>query len=146
MHLPCTNTNVSVVHYCALATQKSCNAAPRRVQIGARKGSPCIAGNTFRRHRMRLTAPATVSALLLIAPALFAQSAAPNWVKVADKTAFTPRDSCGEMVYKDRMWLLGGWMDSFKDPPRDVWSSADGQEWTLATTEAAWKHADFPVT
>lgn len=90
----------------------------------------------------------TLFALLLLvgsATRATAESPAPNWVKVTDTTAFTPRDSCGETVYRDRMWLLGGWMDSFKDPPRDVWSSADGKEWVKATGEAAWKHADFPM-
>ncbi len=70
----------------------------------------------------------------------------PAWVKVTEKAAFSPRDSCGELVYKDRLWIMGGWMDSFKDPPRDVWSSADGKEWTRAVENAAWKHSDFPMT
>ena len=70
----------------------------------------------------------------------------PTWVKVTDKAGFSPRDSCGELVYKDRMWILGGWMDSFKDPPRDVWSSADGVEWTRVVENAPWKHSDFPMT
>ena len=95
--------------------------------------------------KMKLPSIAAVLSLLL-ASHLFAQSAVPDWVRVTDKTAFTPRDSCGELVYKDRMWILGGWMDSFQNPPRDVWSSADGKEWTRVTDAAAWKHADFPMT
>jgi len=70
----------------------------------------------------------------------------PAWVKVTDSAGFSPRDSCGELVYKDRLWILGGWMDSFKEPPRDVWSSNDGIEWTRATDQAPWKHSDFPMT
>src|SRR2546427_11203180 len=93
---------------------------------------------------MKTVMPARIAVLLLLITApLFAQSGSPDWIKVADKTAFSARDSCGEVVFKDRLWLLGGWMDSFKDPPRDVWSSADGIDWTLATNEAAWKHSDF---
>ena len=82
--------------------------------------------------------------MVLMTSAAFAEP--PAWVKVAERAAFSPRDSCGELVYKDRMWILGGWMDSFKDPPRDVWSSADGIEWTRAVENAPWKHADFPMT
>jgi hypothetical protein len=87
-----------------------------------------------------------VPVVLTLLTTAASQTVAPNWVKVADKTAFTPRDSCGEVVFRGRMWLLGGWMDSFKDPPRDVWSSADGVTWERATESAAWKHADFPMT
>jgi len=72
--------------------------------------------------------------------------AAPDWVQVAEQTDFTPRDSCGELVFGDRLWLLGGWVNSFEDPPRDVWSSGDGQQWTRVTESAAWKHSDFPMT
>lgn len=83
-------------------------------------------------------------ALLLLTTSLVAQQ--PRWTRVTEHAAFAPRDSCGEVVYKDRLWILGGWMNSYKDPPRDVWSSADGKEWTLAVENAAWKHADFPMT
>lgn len=69
-----------------------------------------------------------------------------DWVKVTDKAAWQPRDSSGEVVYKDRLWLLGGWFDSFAAPPRDVWSSPDGKAWDLVTPEAPWKHSDLPMT
>ena len=49
-------------------------------------------------------------------------------------------------MYKDRLWILGGWLDSFHEPPRDVWSSADGIAWTKVTEQAPWKHSDFPMT
>jgi Kelch motif len=69
-----------------------------------------------------------------------------DWVKVADKAGWQPRDSSGEAVFKDRLWLLGGWFDSFAAPPRDVWNSADGKEWKLVTREAPWKYSDLPMT
>ena len=64
------------------------------------------------------------------------------WVKVADTCAWTPRDSCGEVVYKGRMWLMGGWPGSVLD----VWSSANGTAWTRATPKAAWLHCDLPTS
>ena len=77
-----------------------------------------------------------------------AQEPTVDWVRVAEKSAdsFTPRDSCGELVFRDRLWIFGGWVDSFKDPPRDVWNSADGKKWSRVTEAAAWKHSDFPMT
>ncbi len=95
---------------------------------------------------MNFSLRSAIGVVLLSACSAMAQADPPNWVLVSDKNAFTPRDSCGELVYKDRLWLMGGWMDSFKDPPRDVWSSPDGKEWTLVTKEAAWRHSDFPMT
>src|SRR3954452_17218012 len=71
---------------------------------------------------------------------------APDWVKVTDKAGWRPRDSSGEVVFKDRLWILGGWFDSFSAPPRDVWNSPDGKTWKLVTNEAPWKHSDLPMT
>ena len=51
--------------------------------------------------------------------------APPNWVRVTDHAAWKPRDSCGEAVFRDRMWIMGGWFDSYSEPPRDVWSSPE---------------------
>jgi hypothetical protein len=84
--------------------------------------------------------------ILLLAMAALGQDAAPDWVQVTDKAGWQPRDSSGEVVFRDRLWLLGGWFDSFAAPPRDVWSSADGKDWKLVTKEAPWKHSDLPMT
>lgn len=59
-----------------------------------------------------------------------------NWVKVTDKAGWQPRDSQGELVYKDQLWIFGGWFDSFHAPPRDVWSSPDGKTWKKVTDDA----------
>jgi len=49
----------------------------------------------------------------------------------------------GNAVFKDRMWILGGGTyDTLKKPMRefynDVWSSADGVEWTRHVASAPW--------
>ncbi len=59
-----------------------------------------------------------------------------KWVNVTMKAAFAPRDGAGALTFKDRMWLLGGWNpgDKVRFPRicnNEVWSSADGAEWTL---------------
>jgi hypothetical protein len=84
--------------------------------------------------------------LLSTAALPLGQATAPDWVLVTAQAGWRPRDSSGEVVFKDRLWLLGGWFDSFSAPPRDVWSSADGKSWTLVTKEAPWKHSDLPMT
>lgn len=69
-----------------------------------------------------------------------------QWVKVNDRADWQPRDSQGEVVFQDRMWILGGWFDSFHSPPRDVWSSTDGITWTEVTRSAPWQHSDLPMS
>jgi hypothetical protein len=80
------------------------------------------------------------------AAAATADDKAPDWVRVTEKAGWQPRDSQGELVYRDKLWIFGGWFDSYHAPPRDVWSSADGKEWQLVTTEAPWKHSDLSMS
>ena len=87
-----------------------------------------------------------LSALLLSAASAFGADPVPDWVRVTDKAGWQARDSSGEVVFRDRLWVLGGWFDSFSAPPRDVWSSADGKTWKLVTKKAPWKHSDLPMT
>lgn len=70
----------------------------------------------------------------------------PNWVKITDRAGWQPRDSQGEVVYKDKLWIFGGWFNSFAAPPRDVWSSADGKVWKLVQKTAPWKHCDLSMS
>lgn len=58
------------------------------------------------------------------------------WQAINLKAPFAPRDGAGALVYKGRMWLLGGWNPGDKKHfPRicnnEVWSSADGKDWRL---------------
>jgi hypothetical protein len=56
------------------------------------------------------------------------------------------RDSQGEWVFRDRMWIGGGWFNSHEAPPRDVWSTADGKYWTQVEKPAPWIHSDLPMS
>lgn len=69
-----------------------------------------------------------------------------HWRLETAAAGWRPRDSSGEVVFKDRMWILGGWFDSYSPPPRDVWSSADGVHWEQVTDEAPWRYSDLPMT
>jgi len=75
-----------------------------------------------------------------------AQTEILDWVRATEHAAWAPRDSCGEVTYGGKMWLLGGWFSSHIIGPRDVWSSADGMTWTEVVHEAGWQHGDLPTT
>ncbi|MFO0950457.1 MAG: galactose oxidase [Isosphaeraceae bacterium] len=87
-----------------------------------------------------------LACLALLSTEVHAEDRVLDWVKVTDRAGWRPRDSSGEVVFKDQLWLLGGWFDSYSPPPRDVWSSHDGKRWSLVTPEAPWKHSDLPMT
>jgi hypothetical protein len=66
------------------------------------------------------------------------------WWPVTLDAAFAPRDGAGALVFRDRLWLLGGWNPQDKVHfPRicnsEVWSSADGLEWRLENPQAPWE-------
>lgn len=87
-----------------------------------------------------------IGCVLLLSTLVVGEEKAPSWVKVTDQAGWQPRDSSGEVVFKDQLWILGGWFQSFEAPPRDVWSSADGKTWKLVQKDAPWKHSDLPMT
>jgi len=65
---------------------------------------------------------------------------------VTDHAAWSPRDSSGEVVFKDRLWLLGDGTRWRVRARATVWSSRDGHEWTRVTAEAPWLHGDLSVS
>ncbi len=59
-----------------------------------------------------------------------------RWTHITDSAPFAARDGAGALVFKERMWLLGGWNPNDKKHfPRicnnEVWSSTDGALWEL---------------
>ena len=66
------------------------------------------------------------------------------WTPITFDAAFAPRDGAGALVFRDRMWLLGGWnpRDKVHFPHicnSEVWSSADGRDWRLECEQAPWE-------
>ena len=87
----------------------------------------------------------------LLGPAMVLSGAglvAPGWTKALSNASWPPRDSAGFWAFKGRLWVGGGWINSFSDPPRDVWSIEPGQqtEWQQAVAVAPWTHTDFATT
>ncbi|WP_437192663.1 Kelch repeat-containing protein [Planctomicrobium sp. SH527] len=88
------------------------------------------------------------AALLSVATPTQAQISFPaaDWELVTKNAQWQARDSQGELVFKDRLWIFGGWFNSYEAPPRDVWSTANGKDWELVEPKAPWIHSDLPMT
>ncbi len=94
----------------------------------------------------RIVSLAAVVNLIVAETSLSAAEPAFNWERVTEGAPWQPRDSSGEVVFNDHLWLMGGWYDSMKPYPRDVWKSADGRKWARVTDQAGWTSADLPMT
>ena len=77
---------------------------------------------------------------------LGAERIVPDWHRVTEAAEWQPRDSQGEVVFRDRLWIMGGWFNSTEAPPRDVWASDDGRHWKLIEPKAPWIHSDLPMS
>ncbi len=70
----------------------------------------------------------------------------PYWVCVNKEAPWQARDSQGEMVFDNHLWIFGGWFTPQTPNPRDVWKSPDGKNWTCTVEVAPWVHGDLPAT
>ena len=52
---------------------------------------------------------------------------------------WAPRIWFSAAVYRDRIWVLGGWTNNPSKNWGDVWSSTDGREWTQLRSNVVWK-------
>mgnify|MGYP006277701261 CR=1 FL=1 len=59
-----------------------------------------------------------------------------EWTLATDNAAFPARRSHKALVYKEKMWIIGGYGTNYLN---DVWYSTDGVNWTESIT-----NADFP--
>ena len=61
------------------------------------------------------------------------------WQQATADASWRPRNNFGAVVFKDKMYLLGGSInDSTIDNFNDIWSSTNGRDWHLVTSNAAW--------
>ena len=62
-----------------------------------------------------------------------------KWLNVSDNVPFYKRDGAGALVFKDKLWLIGGWNPE-KNPVcnSEIWNSEDGINWNLVTV-APWE-------
>jgi hypothetical protein len=64
-----------------------------------------------------------------------------NWTEINSTAGFSPRSFQTATVFNDQIWLIGGIANEYKfneTALNDIWSSHDGNNWTLVT-----EHADF---
>lgn len=71
-----------------------------------------------------------------------------NWTCAQAEAPYGSRSAAAVGVFKDRLWVMGGWIGKPSDPPEkhykeqtslnDVWSSADGVNWTRVVEHAPW--------
>lgn len=76
--------------------------------------------------------------IFLLVNSAFAQDTI--WTKVSDNSPWTARDSAGEVVFRNKMWILGGWTIEGKAFKRlnDIWNSPDGKTWRNVLHESPW--------
>ena len=64
-----------------------------------------------------------------------------HWKRIAEETAWSPRIARTAVVFKNRIWIIGGGLiDGMPSDGRagtEVWSSADGINWTKETDKMA---------
>lgn len=84
--------------------------------------------------------------VIAITVSAFSQNRSINWVNETNSAAWKPRDSQGEFVYKNQLWILGGW-DTPQTPNfLDVWKSKNGKNWICTSEKAPWGQSDLPVS
>lgn len=70
----------------------------------------------------------------------------PDWVLVNPQATWQARDSMGDFVFDDHLWILGGWFTPQMPNPVDVWKSPDGRQWTCVQEHAPWVQSDLPIS
>jgi len=61
-----------------------------------------------------------------------------HWTRITDHAPWSHRIWFSTVVYRNRMWVLGGWSDGPSTNWNDVWYSSDGKHWHELKTETIW--------
>lgn len=73
-----------------------------------------------------------------------------HWTQLTEAAPWHSRLWFSSVVYRNRIWLLGGWSsDDPADPSKnwdDVWYTKDGKEWKQYTCDTVWKKKHAPAT
>ena len=77
-------------------------------------------------------------------PPLFASSQS-SWTEEVAKANWMERDAASAIVFKDRVWIFGGWLHSYLPSPRDAWSSDDGKSWRLEIEKTPQRNTYFSM-
>lgn len=72
-----------------------------------------------------------------------APPASAKWTQLSATSAWAARDSHVMFSARSKLYLYGGWEDSYEPSPRDLWESADGATWTKIAEDAASPSSDY---
>jgi hypothetical protein len=62
-----------------------------------------------------------------------------SWTRETDAAPWHPRLWFPAVVYRDRIWVLGGWSNNPAKNWNDVWYSRDGKHWQEFKSKVIWK-------
>jgi hypothetical protein len=62
-----------------------------------------------------------------------------KWERVTAAAPWSPRLWFSSVVYRDRIWVLGGWSNNPSKNWGDVWYSRDGKDWKRLQSKVTWK-------
>jgi hypothetical protein len=68
-----------------------------------------------------------------------------DWELVAEKSNWSLRRSMSVVLFKDRLWMFGGW-SPISGYRSDVWVSDDGEHWEKIVNQAAWDPREGQIT
>ena len=68
-----------------------------------------------------------------------------SWRKEVAKASWMERDAASAIIFKDRVWIFGGWLHPYLPSPRDAWSSDDGKSWRLEIEKSPWHNTYFSM-
>lgn len=68
-----------------------------------------------------------------------------HWEQVAESSPWIPRIWFGQAVYRDRMWLFGGYNKVDRNF-NDIWFTSDGRNWTEVKCDKIWSRRHQPAT
>ena len=60
-----------------------------------------------------------------------------HWTRATESAEWKPRLWFSAVVYRDRMWVIGGWSEE-NGNFGDVWYSQDGRSWTELKSDLIW--------
>lgn len=57
-----------------------------------------------------------------------------NWTRVTANPGFSPRDSFSTVVFRNKIWIIGGLDTNIGQFRKDIWYSEDGRNWFPGNT------------
>jgi hypothetical protein len=62
-----------------------------------------------------------------------------HWTQVSESAPWHERLWFSSVVYRNRIWVMGGWSNNPYHNWSDVWYTMDGKEWTQWKSNVCWK-------